>query len=272
MKNAFRFLVVATLAAISWTTNAQEAKITGYPLGEFAVKGDIKSQLTTNVVQPLRSTLSRTPNAEVSISIVGYADQTGTGAKNDVIGSERADDAKSFLLENFPKATITSRSGGDEQNSRMVEVSWKIADAPAVASPPPPQKNGVSETTIVISSASAFAIALGGILFILTRNRKPESVQLALAPAVAAPAAQKPEPRYVHFKKDGYLYIVPILERDGRFHTPFPEPNASRTTFGDIKKAVRGALTISLTESAIEAMVANGTIKKEKSHEKILVA
>jgi hypothetical protein len=285
MKNLFRFLAVGTLATIAWTTQAQEAKITGYEPTRSIVTDKIEQQLDANVVTPIQSALAQKPNSEVSISVIGYADRIGSEGSNDRIGRERAEDVKNFLSEKFPKATITFRSKGDEQNSRMVDVLWKVV---IVVAPVPQQKSRVTGTDIV---AAVGAVLLIIVLFTrravsaskaTAQKNEPQPIQQVQPAVDATPAPAEPEIKMVSGEQNGRRLLAPITFEDGVWKTVFltqerPEEEHKpvgilyRKSPGDAMRATRACMENPYYKTAIEQLIAQGTIKvqKEKSHEEV---
>jgi hypothetical protein len=264
--NVIHIIAVAIFTAtLALTTQAEEVKVTGYQPDEFAVKGTIEHQLATQVVDRIGSELSRIKNGNLAISVVGYADQVGSEATNDRIGKDRAEAVENYLKTKFPEASIAYYSKGDEANSRMVIISWKIAALAAQPQPKPEKKN--TEIMVVSLAAIGLAVLVIGSLFFKGRDNNHQPVTQPVAdetPSLDVSTPPQPETRTMEYKKDDVVYLVPLILKDDRWHTPFPAPNDSRVTFHDAKKAVRGGMR---DQPAIENLVAQGiiTVKGEKS-------
>jgi hypothetical protein len=265
MKYAFRFFALAVLAVVALTARAQKAvMITGYQPGEFAVKNGIEQQLDANVVSPIASVTARANGEDLRIFVTGYADKTGSGAENDRIALARAEQVKEFLLEQFPKATITDLTKGDEANARMVMISWKIT----AASPTPLQKKSNSKmiVLVVIIGFAIFIIIVG-----IARPKATQPMQFTPPPQVEAiPAAAKPATsEIVPVEKDGNIYDVPIELKNGIWRTPFPtQADATKIVFRkdrrDAVKAVKACIANPFYAPTIKQLIANGTIMVRK--------
>jgi hypothetical protein len=265
MKYAFRFFALAVLAAVALTSRAQEVKITGYQPGEFAVKNGIEQQLNANVVKRIDSAMARTTGEDLRIFVTGHADKTGSGAENDRIALARAEQVKEFLSEQFPKATITDLTKGDEANARMVMISWKITPATSA-----PQQKKSNTGTIMLATVVGIVVVIV-IIAVAARPKATQPAQLTPPPQIteAIPAATKPatsESEIVSVEKDGNIYDIPIELKNGMWHTPFPtQADPTKVVFRkdrrDAVKAVKACMSNPFYAPAIEQSIANGTIK-----------
>lgn len=264
MKYAIRFFALAVLAAVALTSRAQEVKITGYQPGEFAVKNGIEQQLNTNVVKPIGSAMARAIGGDLRIFVTGHADKTGSGAENDRIALARAEQVKEFLSEQFPKATITNLTKGDEANARMVTISWKITTA--APTPTPQQKKSILG---MIALVAVIGITIVIIIAVVARPKATQPTQFVPPPPVVEviPMATKPETsETVSVEKDGNIYDIPIKFKDGMWHTPFPtQADATKIVFRkdrrDVVKAVKACMANPFYTPTIKQLIANGTIK-----------
>lgn len=270
MKYAFRFFALAVLAAVALTARAQEAvTITGYQPGEFAVKNGIEQQLNTNVVKRIGSAMARATSEDLRIFVTGHADKTGSGAENDRIALARAEQVKEFLSEQFPKATITDLTKGDEANARMVMISWKIT----AAQPASPQKKSNLGMIIMLVAITGIVIVI--IIALIARPKATQPMQSVPPPQAveAIPAAAKPATsEIVSVEKDGNIYDVPIKLKNGMWHTPFPtQTDATKIVFRkdrrDAVKAVKACMSNPFYKITIKQLIANGTIKMVRQGE-----
>ncbi len=279
MKNTFRLLVVTAMAAVALTARAQDAvKITGYQPGDFAIKGTIPQQLTAKVVAPIESALERSPNSELTVTVLGYADKTGSDAANAQVGLYRAEGVKNYLLAKFPKATFICYSRGDEANMRMATVSWTITAMPL---PPQLKKPNQKVAKITIVGIGTLMVVVVAFLFFKKRGDEPQSTQRTVSESLAPTEPIAPAPKLaaeMEIDRDGTIYEVRIfkIEQDGKvlFVTPLPKPNDSRATLHDAKKAVKNGMKkydaqkfiYGTTDTQVHALVALGeiTVKKEK--------
>ncbi len=265
MKYTFRFFALAVLAAVALTSRAQEVKITGYQPGYYVVTSDMEHQLNANVIKPINSAIAHAGSGDLQIFVKGYADKTGSGKENQGIALTRAEQVKEFLLEQFPKATITNRTKGDDANVRMVMISWKITPVAPVSQ----QKKSDSGMIVLVA-------IIGIVIFIIiafaARPKTAQLVQLVPPPPQVMeviPVAAKPTMKeIVHVKKDGNIYDVPIELKDGMWHTPFP--SVRYPTKVEFRKDPRDAVKIIKSYMAdkngyhattIKQLIANGTIK-----------
>lgn len=105
---------------------AEEVVIGPYPVGEFAVKGQIESQLK----ELAKKITAEIGGRRVNIGIIGSADNTGKSSKNDQLAQNRAKDAESFLRFALPPnsiAGINSWSQGQEGGIRKVVVNYDFS-------------------------------------------------------------------------------------------------------------------------------------------------
>lgn len=268
MKFALRVFSLGVLAAVALTARAQEAvKITGYQPGEFAVKNGIEQQLNANIVKPIASAMARAAGEDLRIFVTGYADKTGTGAENDRVALARAEQVKEFLSEQFPKATITDLTKGDEANARMVTVSWKITPAPPVQHEQKKSNAGM----IVLVAILGIVVIL--IISVIARPKTASPVQFVPTPQAmeTIPAAVQPvtSEMIVCVEKDGDILDVPIELKDGMWHTPFPtQADPTKVVFRkdrrDAVKAVKACVANRFYAPTIKQLIANGTITVRK--------
>jgi hypothetical protein len=261
MKYTFRFFALAVLAAVALTSRAQEVKITGYQPGEFAVKNGIEQQLNVNVAKRIGSAMARATDEDLRIFVTGYADKTGSGAENDRIALARAEQVKEFLLEQFPKATITDLTKGDEANARMVMISWKIT--PVQSAPQQKKSNSV-----MIAMVAVIGISIIIIIAVVARSKATQPVQLVPPPQVVEviPVATEPEINWVRTENSDGTHDVRVEFKDGMWHTLFPtqkDPTQFifRKNLRDVVKAVKACMANPFYASTIKQSIANGTIK-----------
>ncbi len=268
MKYLFRFFVLAVLAAVALTSRAQEVKITGYQPGEFAVKNGVEQQLNINVVRPITSAMTRATGGDLRIFVTGYADKTGSGAENDRIALARAEQAKEFLSEQFPKATITDLTKGDDDkpNARMVTISWRITPAT------PMQHEQKKSNSGMIVLVAILGIVVIIIISIAAHPKATPSVQSVPTPQAVETilvVAKSVTSEMVSVEKDGNIYDVPIELKYGMWHTPFPtQTDAAKIVFRkdrrDAVKAIKACVANPFYAPTIKQLIANGTITVRK--------
>lgn len=245
------FFSISALAQNSFT-------ITGYSIGEQKVNDARERLITSNVVTPIGSLLAHANGKNISIIVLGYADQTGKHADNDTIGQARADQVKSYLLESFPEAFIIARSKGDEKNSRMVTISWNLIPA---ATTPPLKKDGNAPVLAVLAMAT-FLLAVG-LVRIARRNRKA---------LTATPQPKEKTEEEFHYQRDGKQFAIPVKIKNGQFETPFPnlkDPSTfnTRATRRETQKVIDLFMGKLFEKPDVQKLIRNGTIRlKEESH------
>jgi hypothetical protein len=127
----FIIAIVVSTNIVSAEILTGEAKISGYKDGQFAVVGDIATQLEQRVAQPLSKKITEIEKGQLKVTVIGFADKTGTSAKNERLAKDRAEEAKSFLISaGLKEKEITTLTKGDEANVKMVIVQWKINPTP----------------------------------------------------------------------------------------------------------------------------------------------
>jgi hypothetical protein len=236
---------------------AHVVNITGYPIGEFAVKGSVQQQLDARVIGPIESALSRAKSGEeISISIAGYADHTGSGSENDEIALKRASQVEQVLLGKFPNAHITMVSKGNDADLRIVVVMWKLTAPATHQSPKPPETN---EQWRWILAILAILFIFGVTIFIYTRKGS----DVPAAPTMADEKAFD-EKRY---EREGKFYVVPFHLKDGEWETPFRNKN-DRNTFNRRKELADAQKVADLfmgklfNTADVQDMIRNGTIRE----------
>jgi hypothetical protein len=271
MKYAIRFFASFLLVAMFVTTTciqAQETftvKITGYSAKGYSISPAMAQQLTTQVVAPIQSALKRSPGSEISVSIAGYADKSGTADGNDNWGDRRAQEIYNFLVTRIPRnATFGPYSvGSTGLDERTVIVTVTIIPA---TSAPPQKKNNRGMIVFVVLFGIAIVII---IIAVVARPKATQPMQDAPPPQVVEtiPVAAKPVTReMVRAEFDGKLCDVPIELKDGMWHTPFPtQADATKIVFRkdrrDAVKAVKACMSNPFYIPTIEQLIANGTIK-----------
>jgi hypothetical protein len=265
MKYASRFFALAVLAAVALTSRAQEVKITGYQPGEFAVKNGIEQQLNANVVKSIGSAMTHATGEDLRIFVTGHADKTGSSAENDRIALARAEQVKEFLSEQFPKATITDLTKGDEANARMVTISWKITAAQPAQEVDFSQMKNDSEM-VVVGAVICIAIIIWIAIVVWPKATQPIQLVPPSQIVEAIPAAAKPATEWVRTENDDGTYDVRIELKDGMWRTPFPtQADPTKVVFRkdrrDAVKALKACMANPFYAPTIKQLIANGTIK-----------
>ena len=273
MKYAIRFFASFLLVAMFVTTTCIQApetftvKITGYSAKGYSISPAMAQQLTTQVVAPIQSALKRSPGSEISVSIAGYADKSGTADGNDNWGADRAQGIYNFLVTRVPKeATFGPYSvGSTGLDERAAIITVTITRATPVV----PQKKSNSGMIVLVAIIGIAIVVI--IIAVAARPKTTQPVQLAPPPQAveAIPVAAKPETReIVSVEKDGNVYDIPIkLDiKDGMWHTPFPtQADPTKVVFRkdrrDAVKAIKACMANPFYAPTIEQLIANGTIK-----------
>jgi hypothetical protein len=264
-------LVLGCLALVAETEH--EIKVTGYAIGEFAVKGNVERQLER--VSALISSL-RPPGSQIEFSIIGCADQAGTSARNDQLGRSRAEEVKAFLSVKFPDARTVAMTKGDEMDARAVVVKWKFVSAHAS----PAQSTPKTSTWLwqaVLSGGSVMlliVVVVGFVLVVFFGSKKKASRETAEVPEPptipALAVAETSEMRLVQVEINGERYSVPVVRKDGVWHTPFqtqidPTKAIFRKEFRDAANAVKSCVKNQpYYASVIEKLIAEGTIRRTR--------
>jgi len=128
MNKILTAVIIFLIVSISSFTSAEEVEICGFGAGEFAIKGAVERLTNELVIAPIENALKDAKNISLEITIIGYADSTGSASLNDEVALKRADQMKFVLNSKFPEAKIVAITKGDEENFRKVRVSWKIVN------------------------------------------------------------------------------------------------------------------------------------------------
>lgn len=258
-------LAMVVILAFAGVARGGEFVITGYPVDEFAVKGEVERQLNKLVTEIQAKQLT---DHELQIKVVGSADSTGVSAANDRLARDRAEQVAAVLAANFQKARIHVWSRGDAENLRQVRVEWKYvpipkpepAPTPVVVIPPPESSVKLLSSIKLLGGLIALAVVLFLVFVFIARKaiKKP-----TVAVAVAEP---KSITKWVEGEADGRKYSVPIEVRDGKFFSPFktledPTKILFRSDWQGIKKAVRGCMDDSRYAGQKMELIKKGGIK-----------
>lgn len=264
MKN----IVMASLLAFVLSTSAtaqQTTKITGYKLGTYAVTGDIEQQTIAKVVKPIETALHASPNNTVSISIDGYADQIGSGAANDRLAKDRADEMKNYLTRTFPTASFvpTLTKGADaEANARMAIVTWRIT-ATAIPTATPE----ISSRQMRIIGGVAVLLAIFALFLMYRPNAHAEQSQPLATEAIPAPTPTVRKPKWVTFSKNECTYKALITPKDDGWESPFTI-NGRPIFYADergIIKSLKGCVVQEQFKDQFAQLIAAGKVIKEES-------
>jgi len=256
MRSVLVGMLLVGLLAASGSKN--EARITGYPIGRSAVEGEIKQQLNV-VAERIAKELLREKSDQLAISIVGYADVTGSGPGNDDLGSKRASNAGGFLKGRFPMASVNAYSEGSEINARMAIVSWSIV-APAAANKPKQDRafGGIS----LIMLGVLLLVSLGLFVWFTTTERSQQTVPLIESPSQPK-SAETGSWDIVEASglEAGILFLVPIWREDGWWRGPIEEKD-KRLKKNDMVKSIRGRVKDPDYQSKIATLVAKREIRE----------
>lgn len=205
--------LVAPVIAVAETVSP--FTITGYGPEESALKGDQEKQ----ALKIIEGWGKKKP---VRIIVYGFADKSGTTAKNDEYSKKRAEEVKNFFEEKYPEVKVITRSKGDSANARKVVVTVEFA---ATTSPLLPLKFGVMILVATILISVIFVLLLlrkkGG------NNRRVEWITNIPAKAPVYPEEQvsyeeelseEVSEAWVQLGED---YEVLLVKKNGNWEAPF---------------------------------------------------
>jgi hypothetical protein len=266
MKYFANFVLVSLVALVLCTGAVAQTtiKITGYATGESKVNTDIERQLVTNVVKPIQTATSATPNHKLSIYVFGSTDRTGSIGANDDLGRKRAEDVRSYLMMQFPDASIIVQSKGDMENTRMVTVSWKVIP---IATPVATLLTHGQKMWLIIGTAFLALLLLVMKAKSATTQTEPES-QPQATEIIPAPAPVVREPKQMKIiGEDGNTYQVFITPKNDGWESPFTI-NGRPIFFANdrgIVKSLRGCVKSDATKEfrdQLAQLIASGKIIK----------
>ncbi len=235
------FLAVALLFAVALPASAEEMVVSGYPVGEFAVKGNVDLQ-----VRKLVTRLRALGKGKLAISVVGSADKTGKSDANDQLAEKRAVQVANVLKSEFPEAEVANWSVGDANNVRQVRVGFKFTALALPVQVQAPKRSPLMR--FVGACLMCFGAALGFIFYIKKRAAK--------AKALAAAVETK------HLVINGYKVAVE-LRGDGFWYSPFTGGSGQtirRRELKDMENSIKGCLTKESFRSQVEALKRIGRI------------
>jgi hypothetical protein len=177
----------------------------------------------------------------------------------------------------FPDATINALSNGYEKKSRMVIVSWKIAPLP-LATPSKPISLEASYFNFAAAGVTVIGIpvVLVASIVLALRTRRKKSATLDVpneAPTMSQTeqTETKPELKIEWIEmtwKENTCYVRMTFEND-LWTTPFltqkaPINSIFRKSFKDAVRAIKQCMANPIYQSAIEQLIAEGTIKVQE--------
>lgn len=250
MKTRFLWLLLAALFVIP-CAQAQETftvKVAGYEPKGFEISPAMAQQLTTQVVARVQSALKKSPRSEVTVSIAGYADKTGTRAENATWGEKRATSIYEFLVTRLPRnVTFGSYPVGSASSLDERAVILTVSIAPATPAPvpvPPSQRSH----PLVVGAVGFLILTAVFFAFKLHSAKHPRSVSVPSAAMPITPENWLEEEtkeevvKVVEVERDGKTICVPIKKHGGLFLIPFPHPNDVRDNLQDAKKAAKNGI------------------------------
>ena len=244
------FVLVGT-AGLVFADDTEQAEIMGYGTNEFAVKGAVGKQLEEKVFQVINPRLS-----EIShITVIGYADKTGTRGFNDKIAKFRAEEVKATILSRFPDVKVIAMTRGEEGDVRKVLVEWFFVSSSKQSNFPP--YTFFLLYTFLVLSFIALLLAFGRCFFV---NKKKEKSTENNTRAI----------KWVQGKMNDFFYAVPVVfKADGNWHTPFatqrdPGRPIFRSSIRDATKAVKSCMKNPYYAEEIKRLISTGVIKEFK--------
>jgi nitrogen fixation protein FixH len=161
----------------------------------------------------------------------------------------------------------------------MVEVEWKVV---AIATPMPPQKTGATGREMLMIGVAVFLVIVLSTLKAISvakaraRKNEPQPIHLVQPTTDTMPVPEEPETEMVSVEQNGKRLLVPITLKDGVWYTPFAtQVDSTKVVFRQKRRAAIEAVKVCVAnpfyETAIEQLIAEGTIKvqKEKRHEEV---
>jgi hypothetical protein len=227
--------LLTTAIMTATCVHAQETftvKITGYSAKDFSISPAMSQQLTMQVVTRIQSALHRSPGSEVSISIAGYADKSGTVDGNAYWGEQRAEGIYQFLVTRTPKGTTFGpySVGSTDLDERATIVAVTIS--PAVIPVPPKRFEKIPELVAIC------ILMILTVMLLRNKKRSPERQPMQLVPQRTESEVAK----IVKAKRDGRIICAPLQRVENGFLTPFPSPNDFRDNITDATKAAKNGI------------------------------
>lgn len=254
------FVVLAVLVAV----NAAMARepiimtvklISGYAPGEFALKGEIFSQVEKIAKEIIKEDDNNRNGVELHIMITGTADATGKSAANDQLALARAEQVKAYLAHIFPNAKINCWSSGQDPNVRQVWVKYGFANTYS-----PIAKMG---TDLILYTIMSFAVlACFYLLFLrikldikIRRQAKQKENQSTLERPEGLNGAS-------WITVNGYQVVVE--RQEGKFVSPFRSDSGGKIIRDDRRgliESLKGCLKSVVFAEQKELLTKKGKIK-----------
>jgi hypothetical protein len=210
-------LVFATFVASEETKGSKA--IGEYPIGEFAVKGQVEQQLN-QLVAEIKGKMA--DGDRLQITVVGSADSTGVSAANDRLARDRAEQVAAVFSANFPEAKIIAWSKGDAENVRQVRVEYKIISTPIPAPVPEPAKPKKPSDGLEDYVVGAFILlAIFILLFSIFWGKRAKKSRVKKAETGI---------QWINLEVNGekYSYSIGIVVKNGVWCSPFTSRSGSQ--------------------------------------------
>lgn len=232
--------LLVLMLAVSISVSARDwqiVEITGYGVGEFAVKGTVEKQLLEKVVKPIKKLPAK--KGLLEFVVTGYADQTGSSALNDSVAKNRAEEAKKVLLDLFSddllvRVNIIAITKGDVEDVKKVVVKWKTTSIPVVSQIVSAPKHNKDWWLIACGTILLAMIVL--FLAVIIRNNRKHC--LAIEKTFHEKIVVNEKKYVIPIKLRENLYFLPFRSlRDGSKFICWPKrPDARKSLKGCLKK------------------------------------
>lgn len=257
-------LLVLVFAAVAASEEVKGSKAIGeYPIGEFAVKGEVERQLNL-LVKEIKESLEK-GDGQLQITVVGSADTTGSSVSNDRLAWERAEQVAAVLSANFPEAKVVAWSKGDAENVRQVRVEYRFISTPLTPAPAPPasvvpvpvEKPVIRSETIYI--ALGIFVAAGIISFILVflvRGKLEKATKTKPQPATGT--------QWIDIEVKGEKYSTRVEVKDSLWYSPFTSRSGTpiyRDSKRGIIESLKGCLKKDEFSEQRIGLIRKGAIK-----------
>jgi len=241
--------------------------VSGYPDGQFAIKGEPEKKLNEEVAKVKAQIKSLLGELQLQFIVVGSADTTGTG--NDDLAGKRADQVKAVLSANFPEAKIVSWSRGDADNVKQVRVDYKITSKPAIAQAAPvsaPEKPAKKfDSFDWLLTIGAFIVVIIGGLLAIVKVRANREARIKSETKKSGSEAKWLD--LVMANKKRFSVIVTYDYEHGEIISPYKSRTGLKIKAPivvpkKIKDSLKGCLKKEEFASQTEELIRKGVIKK----------
>ncbi len=281
MKNANAFLLFVAMFVLFNTVYAGEFEITGYKTGISSLDDSQEAFLNIKMAEiskeytELKLKSGDGNQVDLTVSITGFADQTGLRTKNEDVSKNRAEQVKQSLLVKFPKAVIAANWKGDQKDVKKATVRWEFTVQPVadiskqnILIPKPSSKS----IMIIVASIMVFLLIAGTFIGLIAAKTRKLPTGPTKTDSQSIPKDASNWDVEVSFPRRFFspkMYLVPVAKNgDGIWRSFVPQMGSNEFLFHKDPNALRRTLIscsspqkIKFYRPVFKKLAKNGVIK-----------